>query len=211
MPIRHGMTVGELAGMFNSEKRLHAQLEVIKMSGWRRTDWFDETGLEWINPSPNLRNMTEAALYPGVAMIEGANISVGRGTHTPFELVGAPWVTGADFAKELTKRHIAGVGFMPVQFTPNSGPYAGKLCGGVSILLLDRASLDSPALGIELAAALYRLYPQHFDLDRTLALVGNRRTLEGIREGKDPASIVLGLEGSIEQFRKLREKYLLYP
>ena len=211
MPIRHGMTVGELAGMFNSEKQLGVQLEVIKMSGWRRTDWFDETGLEWINPSPNLRNMTEAVLYPGVAMIEGANISVGRGTHTPFELVGAPWINSSELARELTQRHIAGVGFMPVQFTPDSGPYAGKLCGGVNILLLDRASLNSPALGIELASTLYRLYPQHFELDRTLALVGSRQTLEAIRQGKDPASIALGFEDSIEQFRKLREKYLLYP
>jgi uncharacterized protein YbbC (DUF1343 family)/CubicO group peptidase (beta-lactamase class C family) len=211
MPVRHGMTVGELAGMFKTEKQLGLQLEVIKMSGWRRTDWFDETGLEWVNPSPNLRNMTEAALYPGVAMIEGASISVGRGTHTPFELVGAPWINGSEFAKELTQRHIAGVSFVPVQFTPDSGSYAGKACRGVNILLLDRASLNSPSLGIELASALYRLYPQHFELDRTLALVGSRQALEQIRQGKDPVSIVLGFEDSIEQFRKLREKYLLYP
>jgi uncharacterized protein YbbC (DUF1343 family)/CubicO group peptidase (beta-lactamase class C family) len=211
LPVRHGMTVGELAGLFNEEKRLGVKLEVIKMRGWRRTDWLDDTGLEWVNPSPNLRNMAEAALYPGVAMIEGANLSVGRGTDTPFELVGAPWISGPQLAGELTKRHIAGVSFMPLQFTPDSGPYAGKTCQGVNIILLDRGSLNSPALGIELASALYRLYPKDFDLDRTLSLVGSRAALDEIRRGKDASSIILGFDEPLEQFRQMRENFLLYP
>ncbi len=211
VPVRHGMTVGELARMFNVEKQLNARLEVISMAGWHRTDWYDETGLEWIAPSPNLRNMTAAVLYPGVAMIEGANVSVGRGTHTPFELVGAPWVNGHDLARELTRRRIPGVSFVPVQFTPQSGPYANKSCAGVNILLLDRAALNSPALGIELASALYKLYPRDFELDRTLALVGSRKVLEEIRQGRDPAAIALEIEDALEAFRKLRERYLLYP
>ncbi|MBI4166741.1 MAG: DUF1343 domain-containing protein [Acidobacteria bacterium] len=211
MPVRHGMTVGELAVMFNAEKHLGLKLEVIKMRGWRRTDWFDETGLEWVNPSPNLRNMTEIALYPGVAMIEGANVSVGRGTDTPFALVGAPWIIALQFSGELTKRQIAGVSFMPVRFTPNSGPYAGISCQGVSIILLDRGALNSPALGIELASALYRLYPRDFDLDRTLSLIGSRAALDEIRQGKDASSIILGFDEPLEQFRHMREKFLLYP
>jgi uncharacterized protein YbbC (DUF1343 family) len=211
MPVRHGMTVGELAELFNGEKNLGAKLEVIKMRGWHREDWFDETGLVWVNPSPNLRNMTQAALYPGVAMVEGANVSVGRGTDTPFELVGAPWMDGRRLAGHLNRRHIQGVRFMAVDFTPQSGPFAGLACHGVNIVLLDRMALDSPALGVELASALYRLFPDDFQLDRTLPLLGARWVVEGIKQGRDPASIVLHAYEPLEQFRKVREKYLLYP
>ncbi len=211
MPVRHGMTVGELAEMFNRENKLGAKLEVIKMQGWRRTDWFDETGLEWVDPSPNLRNMTQATLYPGVAMVEGANLSVGRGTHTPFELVGAPWIDASKLAGELNKRRIQGVRFMPVRFTPESGPFSGKVCEGVNIILLDRTTLNSPLLGLELASALIRLYPGEFEIDRTLALIGARAVLEGIREGQDAGSLAISPNESVEQFRKIRDQYLLYP
>jgi uncharacterized protein YbbC (DUF1343 family)/CubicO group peptidase (beta-lactamase class C family) len=211
MPVRHGMTVGELAEMFNLENRIGAKLEVVRMIGWRRTDWFDETGLRWISPSPNLRNMTQAVLYPGVAMVEGANLSVGRGTDTPFELLGAPWIDGRKLAAYLNKRHIQGVRFMPVDFTPRSSPFRGELCRGVNIILLDRTALNSPALGIELAAALYQLYPKDFQLDRTLPLVGARWVLDSIRNGEDPGSIILRSYETLETFRRLREKYLLYP
>lgn len=211
LPARHGMTVGELAGMFNSKNRLGAKLQVIRMRGWRRTDWFDDTGLEWVNPSPNLRNMTEAVLYPGVALIEGANVSVGRGTETPFELVGAPWMNASELAQELAQRRIPGLRFMPVQFKPETGPYAGKICHGVNVNVIDRTSLNSPALGIELASALYRLYPKNFELDRTLSLVGSRTTLKEIRQGTDPGSIVRKWEEPLEKFRRLRQPYLLYP
>ncbi len=211
MPVRHGMTVAELAGMFNREKKLGVKLEVIKMQGWRRTDWFDETGLEWVNPSPNLRNMTQATLYPGVAMVEGANLSVGRGTHTPFELVGAPWINGSKLAEELNKRRIQGVRFMPVKFTPESGPFSGKVCDGVNIILLDRTTLNSPLLGIELTSALFRLFPGDFEIDRTLSLVGARAVLESIRQGQDAGSVTTNYYESVEQFRKLRDQYLLYP
>ena len=211
LPVRHGMTVGELAGLFNREKKIGAQLEVIKMRGWHREDWFDETGLAWVMPSPNLRNMTEAALYPGVAMVEGANVSVGRGTDTPFELVGAPWIDGRKLAAELSPRRIQGVGFMAVDFTPRSGPFAGKLCHGVSIVLLDRMALDSPELGVELVAALHKLFPSDFQLEKTLPLMGARWVVEGIRKGRDPRSIVLHSYEPLAPFRKMRQQYLLYP
>jgi len=211
LPVRHGMTVGELAQMFNQERRIGVKLEIVKMWGWRRSDWFDETGMEWVNPSPNLRNMTEAVLYPGVALIEGANVSVGRGTHTPFELVGAPWIDASEFARELSNRQIPGVRFMPIQFSPNSGPYAGKVCRGVNVILLDRTALNSPALGVELASALYRLYPKDFDLERTLALVGSRAVIDEIHRGTDPGIIVGKWQESLARFRKDRQPYLLYP
>jgi uncharacterized protein YbbC (DUF1343 family) len=210
LPVRHGMTVGELAEMFNQEKDIGARLHVIKMQDWMRTDWFDETGLPWVGPSPNLRTLTEATLYPGVAMVEGANVSVGRGTDTPFELLGAPWIDAQKLAAHLNERKIQGVRFLPVDFTPRRGPFAGQRCRGVSIVLLDRQALDSPALGVELAAALYQLFPQHFQIDKTLALVGARWVLEATKNGEDPRSIVLRSSEALEQFRKMRAKYLLY-
>ncbi len=210
LPVRHGMTLGELAEMFNREKNLGARLHVIKMQDWMRTDWFDETGLPWVGPSPNLRTLTEAILYPGVAMVEGANVSVGRGTDTPFELLGAPWIDARTLAAHLNERKIQGVRFLPVDFTPRGGPFKGQVCHGISIVLLDRQALDSPALGVELAAALYQLFPPHFHIDRTLPLVGARWVLEAVKKGEDPSLIVLRTYEALEQFRKMRAKYLLY-
>jgi len=210
MPVRHGMTVGELAEMFNAENHIGVKLRVIKMRGWERADWFDETGLAWINPSPNLRRLTATTLYPGVAMIEGANVSVGRGTDTAFELFGAPWVDGRKLAEYLNKRQIQGVRFLPIEFTPRSGPFAGRQCQGVSLVLLNRLALDAPALGLEIASALYRLFPNDFEIDQTLPLVGSRRVVEGIKKGHDPRTIVLHGFDALEQFRKIRSKYLLY-
>lgn len=211
LPVRHGMTVGELAQMFNQEKGLGVKLHVIKMEGWERTDWFDETGLPWVNPSPNLRSLTEATLYPGVAMVEGANLSVGRGTDRPFELLGAPWIDAPKLAAYLNERRVQGVRFVPVEFKPNGGPFSGYVCHGVSIVLIDRWALDAPALGVEIAAALHRLFAGEFDLDKTLPLVGSRWVLEAIRAGDDPQSIALRWQVPLQRFRKLRAKYLIYP
>jgi uncharacterized protein YbbC (DUF1343 family)/CubicO group peptidase (beta-lactamase class C family) len=211
MPVRHGMTVGELAEMFNRENHLGVKLHVIKMRGWERTDWYDETGLPWVKPSPNLRTLTEATLYPGVAMVEGANVSVGRGTDTPFELLGAPWIESRKLAAHLNERKIQGVRFLPVEFTPRSGPFKGQVCHGISLVLLDRQALNSPELGVELVAALYRLFPQDFQIDKTLALVGARGVLAALKKGHDPGSIVRRSYEAREPFRRMREKYLLYP
>ncbi len=210
-PVRHGMTVGELAKMFNTERRLNAKLTVIPMEGWIRGDWFDSTGLVWVNPSPNLRSLTEATLYPGVALIEGANVSVGRGTDTPFELVGAPWIKGKEFSDYLNARAIQGVRFVPVEFTPAAGEkFAGQRLGGVSIVLLNRDTLDAPELGVELAAALHKLYPAEFELNKMTALMCNRRVMDAIAAGRDPRVIADEWREEVERFEQVRKKYLLY-
>jgi uncharacterized protein YbbC (DUF1343 family) len=143
-------------------------------------------------------------------MVEGSNVSVGRGTTTPFELLGAPWVNGEELASYLNDRNIQGVRFMPVDFTPNSSLFKNQLCHGVRIVLFDRQVLDSPALGIEIASALHRLYPNDFLLYKTMGLIGSREVLKAIQEGQDPTSIVQNWQGPLEQFCHLRSKYLLY-
>ncbi|OGP88391.1 MAG: serine hydrolase [Deltaproteobacteria bacterium RBG_16_48_10] len=211
LPVRHGMTVGELAKMFNVEKKIGVKLHVIKMRGYERSHWYDETGLLWLSPSPNLQSLTETILYPGVAMVEGANVSVGRGTMTPFELFGAPWMNGEELASYLNNRNFRGVRFIPVNFKPKSSRFKNQLCQGVQIVLLDRQTLDSPALGIEIISALYRLYPKDFQLDKTRGLIGSRKVLQAIKAGQDPATIVQDWQGPLEQFcSMLRLKYLLY-
>jgi uncharacterized protein YbbC (DUF1343 family)/CubicO group peptidase (beta-lactamase class C family) len=209
LPIRHGMTVGELAQMFNVENKIGVKLHVIKMEGYQRTRWYDETGLPWVNPSPNLQSFTQAILYPGVAMVEGANVSVGRGTNTPFELLGAPWVNADELTHYLDKRQIPGVRFKPAHFVPHSNRFKDQPCHGIQMILDDRECLDSPSLGIEIATALYRLYPKDFEIEKTVALMGNRWLLDAIKES-DPPFIVSKWEESLEAFRKLRAKYLLY-
>jgi uncharacterized protein YbbC (DUF1343 family) len=210
MPVRHGMTIGELAEMFNTENRIGAKLTVVKMHNYQRRDWYDETGLRWIPPSPNLRTLTEAALYPGVALLEGANVSVGRGTETPFELLGAPWIDSTQLSNHLNERRIQGVVFSATDFKPKESLYQNRLCHGIQILLVNREAVDAPALGIEIASALYRLYPTSFQIDKTVGMVGASWIVKAIKDGEDPTSIVLRWKGSLESFLRMREKYLLY-
>jgi uncharacterized protein YbbC (DUF1343 family)/CubicO group peptidase (beta-lactamase class C family) len=210
VPVRHGMTMGELAQMFNVERKIGARLRVVPMQGWLRGDWFDSTGLVWTNPSPNLRSVNEAALYPGVALIEGTNVSVGRGTNTPFELVGAPWIEARPFAEYLNARLIAGVRFVPVSFTPTSGPYAKQTCGGVNLIITDRSVLDVPEMGIELAVALRKLYPDNWKVDRMIEILANRSVFNAIAEDDDPRSIAQNWQPDLQSFREMRMKYLLY-
>jgi uncharacterized protein YbbC (DUF1343 family) len=209
-PVRQGMTLGELARMFNAERHIGAHLEVIPMEGWQRGDWFDSTGVAWVNPSPNLRDMVEATLYPGVGLIEGANISVGRGTDTPFEVVGAPWIKGREFAAYLNGRAIQSVRFIPVNFTPSASNFAGEHCQGVNIIVLDRNLFDATELGIELASALHKLYPAGFKLERMSDLLVNQEVLHAIDAGEDPRRIVGDWQERLEKFIAMREKYLLY-
>jgi uncharacterized protein YbbC (DUF1343 family) len=211
MPVRHGMTVGELAEMYNHENHLNAKLHVVKMRDWRRTDWFDETGQAWINPSPNLRNLTEEILYPGVCWVEGSNVSVGRGADTPFEVVGAPWVNGKELAAYLNSRDIQGVRFLPMDFRPLSSNFAGEVCHGVQIVLLDRQALEPTELGVELEAALWKLFPKDFNLEGSLPLIGSRAVVESIRVGRDPQRIWYDWQEALEKFKKIRAQYLLYP
>jgi uncharacterized protein YbbC (DUF1343 family) len=210
LPVRHGMTVGELAQMFNTENKIGAKLRVITMRGYQRSVWYDQTGLQWIGPSPNLRTLTAATLYPGVALVEGANVSVGRGTGTPFELLGAPWISGRALAAYLNERRIPGVHFTPRDFTPSESRYARRLCHGVQITLVDRQALDASVLGVEIAGALYRFYPRDFQLEKTVGLIGARRVIQAIKTGQDPRSIVRNWQGQLGEFRSRRAKYLLY-
>ena len=210
VPVRHGMTMGELARMFNSERNINAKLTVVPMEGWQRGDWFDSTGLTWISPSPNLRSVTEAALYPGVALIEGTNVSVGRGTDTPFELVGAPWVKGRELAAYLNARGIAGVRFVPVTFTPTAAIYNGKKCEGINVVLTERNALDAPELGIELAAALRKLYVADYKIDRLPELLVNQAAFDALLAGRDPRRIQQDWQEDLGKFELIRKKYLIY-
>jgi uncharacterized protein YbbC (DUF1343 family)/CubicO group peptidase (beta-lactamase class C family) len=209
-PVRHGMTVGELARMFNGERKINAKLTVVAMQGWQRGDWFDATNLLWTNPSPNLRSLNQATLYPGVALVEGTNVSVGRGTDTPFEVIGAPWISGREFAQYLNQRLIPGVRFIPITFTPSSSTNSGQLCQGVNMVITERNSLDAPELGIELASALHKLYPDQFKMDRMPQLLVEPSSFEAIQRGDDPRRIADSWRDGLDQFHAIRKKYLLY-
>ncbi len=210
MPIRHGMTVGELAQMFNAENKISADLTVIPLQGWRRELWFDETGLEWIRPSPNLCSLRGATLYPAIELLRAGGVSVGRGTATPFELSGAPWIRSEELLSYLRSRNIPGVHFEPVHFQPSKDVHAGEVCYGLRLQTTDRSRLDIGWLGVELLAALHKFYPQEFRLEKTLHLLGSTRTLERIRAQDDPREIVAGWEAELEAFKRLRRRYLLY-
>ena len=210
VPVRHGMTLGELAQMFNAEHNIQAKLTVVAMQGWMRGDWLDSTGVEWVNPSPNLRSLTEAALYPGVGLVEGTNISVGRGTDTPFELLGAPWINGRELAAYLNARQIPGVRFVPVTFAPTSSNYSGQPCHGVNIVLTDREFLDAPELGMELASALLKLYPQQYHIAKIIDILASEGVYDALLRGEDPHRIDLDWQDDLLKFEKTRERYLIY-
>lgn len=210
MPIRHGMTLGELARLFNEYGRIGCDLEVVALQHWTRGSWFDDTGIEWINPSPNMRNLIEATLYPGIAAFEFANISVGRGTDTPFEQLGAPWIDGRRLADALNARAIPGVRVYPVRFTPTASRFAGEPCSGVFFVVTDREALKPVRLGVEVASALVKLFPGRIDFGKTSMLLGSADTLNRIRAGDDPAAIAASWAVAESQWRRLRARYLLY-
>jgi uncharacterized protein YbbC (DUF1343 family) len=210
MPVRHGMTLGELARMFNDENGIGARLTVVPMRGYRRDMWFDETGRPWVNPSPNLRSLHQAILYPGVALSEASNVSVGRGTATPFELLGAPWVEGERLTDELRGRQIPGVRFAAARFTPEGGPYRGQACEGVRLSVVDRDRLDPVGMGVEILSALFRLYPVVFRIDSALTLLGSRAALQAVKDGLDPHEIAAAWQPGLDRFLLTRARYLLY-
>jgi uncharacterized protein YbbC (DUF1343 family) len=210
MPVRYAMTLGELAKMFNAEKKIGADLHVVAMNDWRRSETYDLTGLRWIPPSPNLRTLNAAFLYPGIEILQSGGVSVGRGTDTPFELFGAPWIQAAELTAELNRRAVPGVRFQTTLFTPDEGLYKGQYCQGVSIVITNRAELKSMRMGLEIAAALHRLYPQQFHLEKIIELLGSQATLERLERGDDPARIIAGWSDDLEKFRAMRAKYLLY-
>jgi uncharacterized protein YbbC (DUF1343 family)/CubicO group peptidase (beta-lactamase class C family) len=209
MPIRHGMTMGELAKLFNAENNLGVDLTVVELKHWTRDAWFDQTGLSWVNPSPNMRNMVAASLYTGVGAIETSNVSVGRGTDTPFEVVGAPWVDGPRLAAELNARNIPGVRVYPITFTPTASRFANERCEGVFIIVTERERLRPVRLGLELASALYRHHPDQFKIDQVGRLFG-QDVVKRIRNGEETAAIAASWARAEAQWRTLRAKYLLY-
>lgn len=210
MPTRHGMTLGEIARLFNAEKKIGADLTVVAMRGWRRDAWFDETGLTWIGPSPNMRNLYAATLYTGLASFESTNISVGRGTDTPFEHIGAPWIDGMRLAEALNARALPGVRFYPVQFTPTSSKFANELCQGVFVVITDRNAVRPLRVGVEIASALHQLFPGRFEIDLAERLYGSVAGLTRIKSGDDPAAIAASWNGGEARWRLLRAGYLLY-
>jgi uncharacterized protein YbbC (DUF1343 family)/CubicO group peptidase (beta-lactamase class C family) len=210
IPTRHGLTIGELAQLFNRQRNIGADVRVIKMEGWRRSMWFDETNLRWINPSPNMRSLTEATLYPGVGLLETTNVSVGRGTDTPFEVVGAPWIQGDKLAEYLNQRGIPGVRFVPLRFTPNAPVFKDQECGGVNVIVTDRAVFRPLLAGIEMALALRKLYPNDWKVDSYLRLLVNADTLERVKRGESAREIVASWSKGLEEFRRARAEILLY-
>jgi len=210
IPTRHGLTMGELAQLFNKQRNIGADVRVIKMEGWRRAMWFDETNLAWINPSPNMRSLTEATLYPGVGLLETTNVSVGRGTDTPFEIVGAPWIQGDKLAEYLNLRAIPGVRFVPLRFTPNASVFKDQQCGGVNIIITDRSAFRPLLTGIEMALALRKLYPNDWQVDKYLRLLVNADTLDRIKRGDNARDILNSWNTGLQEFRKARAEILLY-
>ncbi len=210
IPIRHGMTAGELALLFNKERNINADLHVVRVEDWRRSQWFDSTGLAWINPSPNMRSLTEATLYPGVCLLEPTNVSVGRGTDTPFEVIGAPWIDGRKLAEALNNAKLPGVRFVPVRFTPKSSVHKDAECAGVNIIVTNRDLFEPVITGLEMAAQLRKLFPKDFLIDRFNRLLANQKVFDAFRQGSDARAMRQVWESELDAFRAIRSKYLLY-
>lgn len=210
VPVRHGMTVGELARMFNEEMKIGVDLQVIPVQNWKRDMYYDETGLTWVNPSPNMRNLNEALLYPGIGLLETTNLSVGRGTDTPFEWIGAPWLDGMQLAKQLNRSNLPGIRFIPVQFTPESSKYARKLCGGVNFIITDRKQFQAVRTGLEVAHQLRVLFPNEWETKNLNRLLASQRVFEAIVSGKPVSEIQALYQGDLADFAVRRARYLMY-
>jgi len=211
LPVMHGMTLGELARMFNTEYKINCDLTVVQVEGWRRSMWWDETGLTWINPSPNMRNDPGHALYCAVCLLEASNVSVGRGTDQPFELFGAPWVDGRKLAAALNAAGLPGLRFVPIEFTPTTSKFNGQACQGVYIIVTDRLAVEQVRSGLTMAWCLKNLHGDKFEIDKMIGLVGNAEVLAALKKTKDPATLPPMWRGPLGDFNKVRAKYLIYP
>ncbi len=211
LPVRHGMTIGELAMMFRDELKLDLDLDVVRCEGWRRSDYWDATGLPWVNPSPNMRRLSAALLYPGVGLFETTNISVGRGTDTPFEVVGAPWLDGAIFAEQLSQLQLPGVCFVPVQFTPTASEYAQQECSGVNLIVIDREQFEPLKTAFAMATILRDVYPDKWQRTNFNRLLGNDAVFEGLNDGQNYRELYETAQSQLSDFRVRRNAYLLYP
>jgi uncharacterized protein YbbC (DUF1343 family) len=210
LPVRYGLTIGELAQFFNAENHIGADLHVITMRNWHRNYFFESTGIKWIPPSPALRTTKGSILYPGIEILQDSGVSVGRGTQAPFEVFGAPWMNGDEVAASLNERHLPGLHFAPQLFIPIGGPHSGERCSGVSIRVTDRFVVRSMRLGLEIAEILQKLYPKEFDNAKLIALVGNADTIQQIQNGVPPEKIVASWSDALSNFDKVRRKYFLY-
>jgi uncharacterized protein YbbC (DUF1343 family) len=210
VPVRYGLTIGELAQLYNAENHINVKLHVIAMKGWHRNYFFESTGLRWIPPSPNLRTLKGSILYPGLEILQNAGVSVGRGTEAPFEEFGAPWIDGEEVAAELNAKNLPGLRFANQRFIPVSGLYAGQHCGGVGIKVTDRAAVRSMSMGLEIAEILQKKYPETFETAKMLLLVGNSETVSQLQAGTPPAEIVAGWAKDLAAYEQMRRKYFLY-
>ncbi len=216
LPTRHGMTVGELARLYNAEFKIGCRLEVVRLEGWSRAQYYDETGLPWVNPSPNMRSPAAAIAYPGLGALEGTNLSVGRGTEKPFLWYGAPWVDGAALCRELESRKLPGVRWKPVRFTPEKQPgmpvypHTGKECGGFEVEIVDRAAFRPVAASLHVLDALYRLYPKDLAFGRSCTMIGLRSIEADLKAGRPPAEIEKSWQRDLDSFKAARKTVLLY-
>ena len=209
IPVQHGMTVGELAHMFNKERDYNVNLQVVKVEGWSRKMFFDETGQPWTNPSPNMRSLTQALLYPGVGLLETA-LSVGRGTDTPFEIIGAPYIDDVKLARSLNDLKQPGVRFIPIKFTPKASIHRDKVCNGVNIIITNREALRAVPLGVEIARVLHQMYPKNFPLIKVNRLLCHSDTLSAIERGDTLSQIQNMWAEDLNHFKRRRSKFLLY-
>jgi uncharacterized protein YbbC (DUF1343 family) len=210
LPVRYGLTIGELAQFFNTENHINADLHVIPMRNWHRNFFFESTGLKWIPPSPNLRTLKGALLYPGLEILQNAGVSVGRGTEAPFEEFGAPWINGEEIAATLNAKALPGVHFVNQPFIPVSGLYAGQHCGGVGVRVTDRAALRSMRVGLEIAAELHKKYPDQFDVSKILLLLGNDSTIQQLQSATPVGEIIASWAKDLAAYDQVRRRYFLY-
>ncbi len=210
IPVRHGMTVGELALLMNAERKIATNLSIVKMEGWKRSMWFDETNQTWINPSPNMRSLTEATLYPGIGLLETTNLSVGRGTDTPFEIIGSPWLDGQKLAAYVNQKNLPGVRFVPVKFTPKSSVFKGEECFGINIIITDRIAFEPVKTGLEIALALRTNFPQDWKIDNYNRLLVNQVFFDAVKQGDLDNRAREILKSDLEEFRSRKAKFSLY-
>lgn len=210
VPVRYGLTIGELAQFYNAENHINANLHVVAMKNWHRNYYFEITGIKWLPPSPNLRTLKGSILYPGIEILQAANVSVGRGTEAPFEEFGAPWIDGEAVASALNARNLPGLHFVAQPFIPVAELYSGKRCGGVGMRIIDRNAVRSLRLVIEIATILQRLYPQKFDAAKLITLMGNVETIRQLQAGESPEKIVASWSVDLNAFEQVRRKYFLY-
>ena len=211
LPIRHGMTTGELALLFKADEKMQLNLNIIKMEGWKREMWFDETGLPWVNPSPNIRNMNQASLYPGLGLFERLNVANKRGLPSPFEMIGAPWINAYDFVNSLNKYNLPGVNFTPIKFSPEEHKYSNEWCEGIYITITDREKLEPVKLGFIIIITLYKMYPEEFDINKLWHITRSKGLIQEIKNDPSIAELIRYWNNDLDIFRNKRAQYLLYP